>query len=64
MGDRNAGRGRHRRERRDAWDDLDRDAGLLQRQRLLAAAAEHERVASLEPDDVKRRPSRADDQLH
>ena len=34
-----------------ARHDLERDAGLVQHQRLLAAAAEHERVAALEPDD-------------
>ena len=28
------------------------DAGLVQGERLLAAAAEHERVAALEPDDA------------
>ena len=43
----------HRRERRDAGDDLDRDTGRGERERLLAAAAEHERVAALEPDDVE-----------
>ena len=35
-------------------NDLERDAGLHQRERLLAAASEHERVAALEPHD--RRP--------
>ena len=33
----------------DARHDLERDARLAQQQRLLAAAAEHERVAALEP---------------
>ena len=53
MGDRDQGRGGHGRDRRDARDDLERDAGLGERERLLAAAAEHERVAALEPDDVE-----------
>ena len=33
----------------DPRDDLERDAGLQADERLLAAAAEHERVAALEP---------------
>ena len=35
----------------------------LQRQRLLAAAAEDERVAALQPDDVEARPAVVDEQL-
>ena len=41
----------------DARDDAEGDAGLGQRQHLLAGAAEHERVAALEADDA--RPCRA-----
>ena len=36
----------------DAGHDLERDAGLAQHQRLLAAAPEHERVAALEAHDA------------
>ena len=42
-----------RRGRRDARHDLRGDAGPTQRERLLAAAAEDERVASLQPDDAR-----------
>jgi hypothetical protein len=45
-------RGRRDR-RRHAGDHLARDAGARQRQRLLAAAAEHERVAALEPHHLQ-----------
>lgn len=38
--------------RADAGDDLERDPGLGERERLLAAPAEDERVATLEADDV------------
>ena len=51
--DRDPGGGGHGRERRDAGHDLERHAGLDERERLLAAAAEQERVAALEPDDVE-----------
>ena len=46
--------------RRDAGDDLERDAGGGQRLRLLAAAAEDERVAALQPHDAlaRARPAR------
>ena len=59
MGERDARRRGHRRGRRDARHDLDTETGALQRERLLAAAAEDERVASLQPDDVRPRSSRA-----
>ena len=36
----------------DARHDLERDAGGDQRQRLFPAAAEHERVAALQPHDA------------
>ena len=48
--------GRDRAQRRDAGNDLERDAGFCQDERLLAAAAEHERIAALEPDDVEAAP--------
>ena len=52
MRDRNAGQRRRRNRRRHAGHDLERDAGGAQRQRFLAAAAEDERVAGLQPDDA------------
>ena len=63
MGDRDPGRGRHGRERRHAGHDLVGDAGLDERLGLLAAAAEDERVAALEPDDLEARPAELDQQL-
>ena len=44
---------------------LERDAGIRQRLRLLAAAAEHERVAALQPHDLATlaRPSRTSSAL-
>src|SRR5438874_1204439 len=48
---RDAGVGRRPERRRDAGDDLEGDAGPAQGLRLLAAAAEDERIAPLEPDD-------------
>ena len=56
MGDRDAGVGRRGDAGGDAGDDLEGDAGLAQHLRLLAAAAEDERVAALEPHDA---PARA-----
>ena len=56
MGDRNSGPGRNRAQRRDARNDLERDPGFCQDERFLAAAAEHERIAALEPDDVEAAP--------
>ena len=47
---------------RDAGDDLERDPGLAQHERLLAAAAEHERVAALEAHDALARPRVLDQQ--
>ena len=40
----------------DAGHDLERDARRAQRERLLAAAAEHERVAALQAHDAPARP--------
>ena len=51
IGDRDAGVGQAPDRGRDAGDDLERDALLVQEQRFLAAAVEHERIAPLQPDD-------------
>jgi hypothetical protein len=51
VGHRHTGGGRCGDRGRDARDDLERDAGLHQRQRFLATAAEHEGVAALEAHD-------------
>ena len=53
MGDRDAGRRGHRADRRYPRNDLELESGLGERERLLAAAAEDERVAALEADDVE-----------
>ena len=55
-------RGGHGGEGRDARDDLERHAGLGERERLLAAAAEDERVAALQPDDLEPAPPELDEQ--
>ena len=59
---RDAGRRRPRDRARHAGHDVVRDAGALQRQRFLAAAAEHERVAALEPHDAFAAPRGANHQ--
>ena len=51
MRQRDARVGRHRDGRRDAGHHLEGNARALERQGLLAAATEHERVAALEPHD-------------
>jgi hypothetical protein len=51
MRHRDESRLRHGRDRRDAGDELEGDTGVGERERLLPAAAEHERVAALEADD-------------
>ena len=56
MGDRDAGVGGRRHTGGHAGHDLERHAGLDQRLRLLAAAAEDERVAALEAHDGACRP--------
>ena len=48
----NADRLRHGGDRRDAGHELERHAGVGERERLLPAAAEDERIAALEPDDA------------
>ena len=63
MRDRDADRRRRREPRRDAGHDLTLDAGLAQREHLLAAAAEHERIAALEPHDEVPRARFADHEL-
>ena len=62
MRHRDAGRRRRRDRARHAGHDVVRDAGALQRQRFLAAAAEHERVAALEPHDAFAAPRGANHQ--
>ena len=52
VGDGDAGVGGHGDGGGDAGHDLEGDAGVAQRLRLLAAAAEDERVAALQPDDA------------
>jgi hypothetical protein len=52
MGDRDAGVRRRRDPGRDAGHDLEGNARLPQRQRLLAAAPEHERIATLQAHNV------------
>ena len=54
--------GGHGRDARDARRDGERDPRLGQRERLLAAAAEDERVAALEADDVEPGPPVVDEQ--
>ncbi len=55
VGDGDARGRRHRDRAGDARHDLDRDAGRLARLQLLAAAAEHVRVAALEPHHTSAR---------
>ena len=52
MGDRDAEVLRDRDGRRDAGHQFKGDAGLLQRERFLAAASKDEAVAAFEPDDT------------
>ena len=52
MRDRNAGVRGHRHRRAHARHDLERNARLRESLGLLAAAAEHERIAALEPHDT------------
>ncbi len=63
MGQRNAGVGAAAGRRGDAGDDLEGDAGGGQSLRLLAAAAEGERIAALQPDDPAAAARQADQQL-
>ena len=60
VGQRQAGVGRRPQRRRHAGNDLVIDAGLGQRFRLFAAAAEHERVAALEADHAPAGAGRLD----
>src|SRR4051812_567407 len=50
MGERNAGERGGAKSRRHAGNDFERDASRVQSVRFLAAAAEDERIAPLEPD--------------
>lgn len=45
----------------NAWDDLARDPGILERLELLTSSSEDERVASLETHDVMTPPSFRDE---
>ena len=63
MGDRDPGVGGGGDAGGDAGDDLEGDARRRQRLGLLAAAAEDERVAALEPDDDLPLPRALDQQL-
>ena len=49
-------------DRRHAGHELERDAGADERERLLPAAAEHERVAALEAHDAAPAPAVRDEQ--
>ena len=62
VGDRDAGVGGHGDRRGDAGHHLEGDAGRGQGQRLLAAPAEHERVAALEPHHGLAGPAPVDEQ--
>ena len=63
VGDRDAGVGAGRDAGRDPRHDLELDPGLAQRLALLAAAAEDERVAALQPHHALARPRRLDQPL-
>lgn len=54
VGDGNAGGSGHGCERGHARDHLERHTGAGERERLLPATSEQERVAALQPDDVER----------
>ena len=54
---------RHGAQRGHTRDDLELDPGLRQCERLLAAAAEDERVAALQPHDAEPRTPVGDQQL-
>ena len=51
--DGNAGQRRRRDGRRDARDDLERNAGARERERFLSAAPEHVRIAALQPHHLQ-----------
>src|SRR5205085_12105016 len=61
--DRDPGGAGHGRERRDACDYFEGNAGFGERERLLPAAAEEERVAALEPHDVVAATAERNEQL-
>jgi hypothetical protein len=60
--DGDAGRSGHGGERRHARDDLEREAGVGERQCLLAAAPEEQRIAALETHDLAM-PSVGDEEV-
>ena len=63
VGDRDPDRRGHGAHRRHAGHDLALDPGCGQRERLLAAAAEDERVAALEAHDLEPLPPELDEQV-
>ena len=63
MGQRNAGVGEAADPGGDARHHPERHAGRGQRQRLLAAAPEHERIAALQAQDAQARPGEIDQAL-
>ena len=58
----NPGRCRHGGQSRDSRHDLERNPRLGQRERLLTPTPEHERIASLQPNDVEALPGELDEQ--
>ena len=60
VGHRDAGVGARRDPAGDAGHDLELDSGLAQRFPLLAATAEDERIAALQPHHALPRPRRLD----
>ena len=62
VGDRDQRRRRYGSDRGDTRDDLERDAGFGERERLFATTPEDERVTPLEPYDVEVRDSVRDEQ--
>ena len=63
MRHRNAGRRRPADAGADPGDDAEADAGRRQRQRLLPAATEHQRIAALQPHHAMPLPRQADQPL-
>ncbi len=63
MGYRDARVGRHRDGGGDSRDDFERNGGRRERLRLFAAAAEQERIAAFQPNDLLPGPRFFDQQL-
>jgi hypothetical protein len=62
MRDRNACRRRDGRDGRHAGHDLEVDSGFGERERLLSAPAEDERISSLQADDLEVAPAQRHEQ--